>query len=165
MGKGDRGAPQSWGMRHWWLEVRGYRWWFHLESLGLASRGLVSDPQLNDLLWNLLGRGGVWGYSYLLDSIMFCPLGREGLTPDSLTQPPVLSLESILPPPSQGHPEGPIGLDLSGGGQKFPSQRRVLRAISGSEWNLEPKWHRLHIRLWFRSWSAVPSRRRWSRLD
>lgn len=110
MGKGDRGAPQSWGMRHWWLEVRGYRWWFHLESLGLASRGLVSDPQLNDLLWNLLGRGGVWGYSYLLDSIMFCPLGREGLTPDSLTQPPVLSLESILPPPSQGHPEGPMAL-------------------------------------------------------
>lgn len=76
---------------------------FHLEVACLTCRGLVPvphDPQLNDLLWSLLGRGGAFLFSWL-DHVL--PPWQEELTPDSLTQPPVLSLESTLPPSSQGH--------------------------------------------------------------
>ena len=80
----------------------GCRGRFHLEVPCLASRVLVAvphDPQLSDLLWSLLGRGGAILFSWL-DYVL--PPWQEELTPDS-TQPPVLSLESTLPPPSQGH--------------------------------------------------------------
>lgn len=88
--------------------------------LAWLPEGLVSvphDPQLSDLLWSLPGRGG-GGAPLSLGLIIFCPLVLEGLTPNSLTQPPVLSLESTVPPTSQGHQEGPMGLDLSRGVKK-----------------------------------------------
>lgn len=94
-----RVKPWSLGM----MGAGGCRGRVHLEVPCLASRGLVAiphDPQLSDLLWSLLGRGGAILCSWL-DYVL--PPWQEELTPDSLTQPPVLSLESTLPPPSQGH--------------------------------------------------------------
>lgn len=61
-------------------------------------RGWLSvprDPQLSNLLWSLLGKGGLWGYC-LLGLIMFCLLGREGLTSD----PSSSAISTIYSPPS-----------------------------------------------------------------
>lgn len=94
-----RVKPWSPGM----VGTGGCRGRVHLEVPCLASRGSVAvphDPQLSDLLWSLLGRGGAILCSWL-DYVL--PPWQEELIPDSLTQPPVLSLESTLPPPSQGH--------------------------------------------------------------
>lgn len=78
--------------------------------MNISSGGLLSgfqgvvvcphDPHLSDLLWSLLGRGGAT-LSFWLDGVL--PPWQEELTPDSSTQPPVLSLVSALLLPSQGH--------------------------------------------------------------
>lgn len=60
---------------------------------------MVSVPrvlELRNLVWGLLGKSGVWVTLVSRPDYVWS-LGRGGLSPDSLTQPSVLSLESTLP--------------------------------------------------------------------
>lgn len=123
----------------------GCRGRFHLEVACLTSRGLVSvphDPQLNDLLWSLLGRGGAFLFSWL-DHVL--PPWQEELTPDfsfSL-QCCLWNLPSLpLPKAIDKGQWALISLGKFGSGNTLSIPEKSTEAhLLRSEWNLEPKQH------------------------